>query len=947
MTVQRCPGPELLLLAAHDLLDDDDDGGAVRAHLEACDACRRARAALDVALVAPPLPFAPDELLPELRAKLEAHDALQTPPAPPALAGVKLLCTFCKDGLPPPETVYCASCLAPHHADCFGEHGRCAAPGCQGTLVVRTAAPPARAPRRRGWLLVASGLFVGGGAVAALTLAPRQDGVVTTATERTPAADPVPEGVTTTTEATPTGPAGEPVWITEYKQVLATRKVTLNFPGTSLAEVVSFMQDITGLNVYVAPDVDAEATQVTLRVREIPLEDALRIIVEQTGMLMVFENESIVLRLPGIRRVLEPRYPAARPAPQAPGDPAPVVPDELRAAWFAPAPGNSSDPGMARARAYLEAFEAQKVTLNFDQTPLAEAVDFLRDIARVPVRIEPLAAPHLKDVTVSLRLRDITLRNALSLMAASADELVVDVDRDGFLVRPHDVPSLERRLEACGAIPAEGDAEVLRRLEQQLISLNMEQTELDEFCDFMRDITGLNFVVDPAAQRAEGTVTLQRQSTPLREVLDAALLPLGLGLRVGAGVVRIVPRSEATLRPELAARVASVRGALLARSDDPLTLGELALALERATSARVVFTERTSARRARVRLQEAQTVEAALALAERQAGLRHGWSFLPGTDDLVLMLDAPGPGPLLGALALLAERSPWAAAPASATAALEARRAELRGALGALSRSNRGLDGALRASERLRDALRGHATLARAEAATDDVRDVVDELRELHGQMHRGEPLLRAAEERAAAVEARLADPRLSDEERRQAEAQKVELLRELAVYRRDASLEEARRAAQQALHEERLRSLGGGAPGALRAVAAARGELSSGRGWDEVFASGFGAWWDATSAAGVERLLRGLRALDALDGQITTDDQGLVVSDLLEGRRPSGLAVGQRVVAVKAGGSVTPVSTVVDLVDALGVERAAGEALQLSTLRDGAPADVTIPRGD
>lgn len=89
------------------------------------------------------------------------------PPAAPAgpAPTVRLRCAYCRDDLHRPQAVHCAACVAPHHAECFAEHGRCAAPGCAETQVLR-AAP--LGPRRRRWLrpLLGLGLVASVGAAA-------------------------------------------------------------------------------------------------------------------------------------------------------------------------------------------------------------------------------------------------------------------------------------------------------------------------------------------------------------------------------------------------------------------------------------------------------------------------------------------------------------------------------------------------------------------------------------------------------------------------------------------------------------------------------------------------------------------------------------------------------------------------------------------------------------
>jgi len=113
---------------------------------------------------------------------------------------VTLRCTFCHDGLGSGLTVYCAACLAPHHADCHAEHGSCAGPGCGETRAVQPT------PRRRGGRLTALLLFLlTGGLVAALRPADA------------PPARPVPAPAIRRSHAVPCSPAPTP-------QLPATRR---------------------------------------------------------------------------------------------------------------------------------------------------------------------------------------------------------------------------------------------------------------------------------------------------------------------------------------------------------------------------------------------------------------------------------------------------------------------------------------------------------------------------------------------------------------------------------------------------------------------------------------------------------------------------------------------------------------------------------------------------
>ncbi len=148
-----------------------DERAFVSEHLASCAACRarseaieRAYAGLDRPAVASK---GPDLLWDRIRAEID-RPLPGAAPAAPVQVTIALVCCFCHDGVTRTEATYCASCLAPHHAECFRAHGRCSAFGCEETRTVRPGAEP---PRRSRLLRVAAGLLVVGGVsgIAAFT----------------------------------------------------------------------------------------------------------------------------------------------------------------------------------------------------------------------------------------------------------------------------------------------------------------------------------------------------------------------------------------------------------------------------------------------------------------------------------------------------------------------------------------------------------------------------------------------------------------------------------------------------------------------------------------------------------------------------------------------------------------------------------------------------------
>src|SRR5581483_12319583 len=98
---------------------------------------------------APEAIAAPEGVLDKVRARIAA-DARADEAARELAPRVTVLraCTYCHGAIGKAEVVYCATCLAQHHRDCFSEHGGCGAPGCGEKRVLEPRELPARRSRR-------------------------------------------------------------------------------------------------------------------------------------------------------------------------------------------------------------------------------------------------------------------------------------------------------------------------------------------------------------------------------------------------------------------------------------------------------------------------------------------------------------------------------------------------------------------------------------------------------------------------------------------------------------------------------------------------------------------------------------------------------------------------------------------------------------------------------
>ncbi len=150
----------LLAIRSLDVLEDEERAH-LDAHLATCATCRRAAASLEeacrvVGAIGGSRRAPPAHLWQGIASALDKplEDELDAARAVSAIR-IALDCSYCRDALTREEAVYCASCLAPHHEECFREHRRCSTYGCDETRTVRPqpsvveSAPRVARPRRR------------------------------------------------------------------------------------------------------------------------------------------------------------------------------------------------------------------------------------------------------------------------------------------------------------------------------------------------------------------------------------------------------------------------------------------------------------------------------------------------------------------------------------------------------------------------------------------------------------------------------------------------------------------------------------------------------------------------------------------------------------------------------------------------------------------------------
>lgn len=91
----------------------------------------------------------------------------------------------------------------------------------------------------------------------------------------------------------------EPYWQRHYRRVLRDRKITLGLPNVSLDSAVMVLVNVSGLNFVVSQEVDAGSITINVNLKDITIENALKIILEQAELTYVFADEAIQIVPPG------------------------------------------------------------------------------------------------------------------------------------------------------------------------------------------------------------------------------------------------------------------------------------------------------------------------------------------------------------------------------------------------------------------------------------------------------------------------------------------------------------------------------------------------------------------------------------------------------------------------------------------------------------------------
>jgi hypothetical protein len=242
--------------------------------------------------------------------------------------------------------------------------------------------------------------------------------------------------------------------------------------------------------------------------------------------------------------------------------------------------------------------DTKRVTLDAQKIKLSEAVRALASIAKVNIVLDDTLPPSVKDREVTLSLRDVPLRAAITKL--TRPDLTFEVLHEAICISTRE--GIADLVASAPIIPedlsAEGKA-VITALKQKLITFSFENVPFEDAVAVLGQLTGVKVTVDPAIPKAQRRmVTVSLSDVHLESALfyvtgkdlNAAVSLGAFYISTNEGVLKELERRK-TVRKRMAEK--EKFGALLAT---PVTcefaktpLNDAIAVLAKAAKATIVF----------------------------------------------------------------------------------------------------------------------------------------------------------------------------------------------------------------------------------------------------------------------------------------------------------------------------------------------------------------------
>jgi len=284
------------------------------------------------------------------------------------------------------------------------------------------------------------------------------------------------------------------------------RKITFEFIDTPFSEAIEFLQRLTDGNIEVSAKAmeNSGDVPITFNVTGMPLDVSLRWVCRFADL--DYEVIGNIIYIMDPDRLAEMRRQDAEAAEAA------HLPDSVR------------ELGIERRL-------ARKVTFEFIETPLSEALQFLQTLTESTIVCDPVSAADRYTTPITLSLTNTRLSVALRWILRMADLDYGLVDGAVFISTPERIASARRALHDRRFADAlrpktKWSREIRRRLERR-ISFEFAETPLSEAIAFLQTLTKMNMILDPSAKASRRQVTMKVTNMPLDSALRWTCLIAG------------------------------------------------------------------------------------------------------------------------------------------------------------------------------------------------------------------------------------------------------------------------------------------------------------------------------------------------------------------------------------------------------------------------------------
>jgi RNA polymerase sigma-70 factor (ECF subfamily) len=192
-----------------------------------------------------------------------------------------------------------------------------------------------------------------------------------------------------------------------------------------------------------------------------------------------------------------------------------AAPEKANASGEAP---KADDGAAAEVRKKL----SRRVSFEFVDTPLTDAIAFLGNVTGVKMVLDPQIAAA-GQAKITLRVTDMTVELALQWVVRLA-ELDYTVTAEGVVI--------SKAKAQAAAAPSEQEppwVQEIRKKLQRRVTFEFVETPLTEGVSFLRSLTNVNMVVDPKALAAgQAKITLRVTDVTMEEALKKIVQQAGM-----------------------------------------------------------------------------------------------------------------------------------------------------------------------------------------------------------------------------------------------------------------------------------------------------------------------------------------------------------------------------------------------------------------------------------